>query len=375
LNYIKTKKVMKNLLKIFKRKPWYKRESKRAGKYFSKIYKLRIIRYILAAILVILIAPLLIFLYFKPNVPPKINYGTTFSWKYADELGLDWQDAYIKILDDLGVKNIRLIAYWNDTELRNDQYDFSKIKWQLDEAEKRDLDVILTLGRKVPRYPECFEPWWWLEIEDESVRDAELYDYIETTINELKGYESIKMWQVENEPFWPFGECEHDFEFNTLEKEIALVRKLDDRPVMTQDSGEGGFWYKSYVLGDYLGISMYRKIWYDFWGVFGGDFIYFKYPLAHWTYAVKAGVVQVPHQRIIVTELQAEPWGPGINSELSQYDKDQTMSKNDFYSTLSYAQKAGFSDLYLWGVEWWLWEKEEADNPFFWDTGKALFSQ
>jgi hypothetical protein len=119
---------------------------------------------------------------------------------------------------------------------------------------------------------------------------------------------------------------------------------------------------------------MYRKIWYDFWGAFFGDFVYFKYPLAHWTYKIKADLVGVPHEKIYVTELQAEPWGPGINSSLTREEKDMTMSRHDFINTISYAQKAGFKDLYLWGVEWWLWEKEVADNPFYWDTAKALFN-
>lgn len=365
---------MKKLLKKFQ-KPWYKRESKKAGKYAKRFFHLKLIKISLIIIFVILLAPVVLFVYYRPKPAPKIYYGTTFSWKYASDLGLDWQDAYIKILDDLNVKNMRLSVYWNDTELRNDQFDYSIIKWQLDEAEKRDVNVILAVGRKVPRYPECFEPYWWLDIKDEETRNRELLDFIKTTVTELQVYESIKIWQVENEPFWPFGECEYDFKFSTLRDEVNLVRSLDDRPILTQDSGEGGLWYKSYILGDYLGISMYRKIWYDFWGIFGGDFIYFKYPLAYWTYAVKAGLVKVPYQRIIVTELQGEPWGPGINSELTQEHKDQTMSREDFYATINYAQKAGFKDLYLWGAEWWLWEKEMNNNPFFWDTAKALFRE
>jgi hypothetical protein len=51
------------------------------------------------------------------------------------------------------------------------------------------------------------------------------------------------------------------------------------------------------------------------------------------------------------------------------------MSRTDFYATLSYAQNAGFKRLYLWGAEWWLWEKEKNNNPYFWDTAKALFRE
>ncbi len=153
---------------------------------------------------------------------------------------------------------------------------------------------------------------------------------------------------------------------STVKQEVNVARSVDTRPIIIQDSGEGGLWYKTYSLGDYLGISMYRKIWYDFWGVFFGNFSYFEYPLAHWTYAVKASLLQVPYQKVIVTELQGEPWGPGINSVLTTEQKNNTMSRNDFYATIDYAQKAGFKDLYMWGAEWWLWEKEHNNNPFYW---------
>jgi len=231
----------------------------------------------------------------------------------------------------------------------------------------------MAIGKKVPRYPECFEPFWWENIDDEQVRELELLEYIKNIVNELKIYKNINMWQVENEPFFPFGECT-PIDKKTVEKEINLVRSLDSRPIMIQDSGEGGFWFPSYQMGDYLGISMYRKIWYDFWGVFFGNFIYFKYPLAHWTYKIKADITRVPIKNIIVTELQAEPWGPVINSKLTQEEKDKTMSRTDFLDTINYAQKTGFDKLYFWGVEWWYWEKEMNNNPFYWTAAKALFN-
>ncbi|MCA9397496.1 hypothetical protein KC573_01590, partial [candidate division WWE3 bacterium] len=87
----------------------------------------------------------------------------------------------------------------------------------------------------------------------------------------------------------------------------------------------------------------------------------------------KATLVGVPYEKMLVTELQAEPWGPGINSELSRSEKDNTMSREQFIDTINYAQKSGFQDLYFWGAEWWLFEKEVLDEPFYWDTAKALF--
>jgi hypothetical protein len=353
----------------------YDKEYWKLKYYIKRLFGLRLVRLTIIILGVFFLVPIPIFLLLSPHVQQNINYGVTFSNKYAKDLGLDWRDAYLKSLDDLKVKNLRLVAYWDETEPNADQYDFSNIKWQLDEAEKRNLNIIMAIGQKVPRYPECFSPNWWQNISNENVRDVYLTEYIKRAVIELRGYKSIKIWQVENEPYWPFGTCKFAFKTQTLVKEIDVVKSLDSRPILVQDSGEGGFWASTYKLGNKLGISMYRKIWYDFWGVFFHRFIYFQYPLANWTYKIKAGLVGVPYQNIIVTELQGEPWGPGINSQLTNDEKNKTMSPNDFLETISYAQRAGFKDLYLWGVEWWLWEKEHNNNPFYWDTAKALFNQ
>ncbi len=46
----------------------------------------------------------------------EVNFGTTFSNYYAEELGLDWKETYLAILDDLGVKRLRVVAYWREIE-------------------------------------------------------------------------------------------------------------------------------------------------------------------------------------------------------------------------------------------------------------------
>jgi hypothetical protein len=348
-----------------------KREARRSRRLLKRLFSIRLVKIVLILIVIVVNLPFILFFILKPTPVKEINYGVTFSKKYSEQIGQDWKLTFIKILDDLKVRNVRLVVYWDDVEKIKDTYDYTDIKWQLDEAKKRNVEVILAIGQKVPRYPECFAPAWWKSLSNKAQKDSELYEYIGETVGRLKNYGLIKMWQIENEPFWPFGDCERT-DKDVVENEIKMVRSIDNRPVLMQDSGEGGFWVPTYRMADYLGISMYRKFWYDFWGVLTNHAFYLQYPLAHWTYKIKADLVGVPINKIIVTEVQGEPWGPGINSSLSQEEKDKSMSPSDFIATINYAQKSGFKDLYFWGVEWWLWQKEVQNEPFYWDTAKAL---
>jgi hypothetical protein len=337
------------------------------------IWSYKVTKLLMGLLVLLLISPFIIA--FSLNVRPadKIDYGVTFSAPYATSLGYDWRKMYIDILDDLRVNNFRLVAYWNTIEPEEGKYDFSELEWQVDEARKRDAKVILSIGRKVPRWPECHDPEW-LGKKTLPEQEASTLKLLEALVTHFKGYENIKMWQVENEPYFPFGKCTPPrWEF--INKELELVKRLDpSRPTITQDSGEGGLWKPTYLInGEYLGISMYRRIWYDFWGVFLGHSVFFEYPLSYWSYPLKARIAGIPLERVKVLELQAEPWGDGAVDHLSQDIKDKTMSKDKFLETISYAQKTGINTLYFWGVEWWYWEKYSNDNPFFWEASKAFW--
>jgi len=340
-------------------------------KLLKRFLGFKIVKASFFVVLLSLAIPVVFFLLVKPKPAQNITWGINFSQKYATELGVDWKDAYLKILDDLKPKHARLVVYWDQTEPTAGNYIYTDTLWQLDEAKKRDVNIIMTLGRKVLRYPECHEPNWWLKSTDPSYKEATLLKYVENTVLQLKHYDNIVMWQVENEPMYPFGDCQKQYK-ETVEKEVALVRKLDNRPILIQDSGEGGFWRPLYLMGDYLGISMYRRTWYNFYQDVTGISFYFQYPIAHWAYKVKAVLTAVPVDKIIVTELQGEPWGPAINSKLTEEEKLKTMSPQQFIDTINYAQKSGFDQIYFWGSEWWLWEKEVNNNSFYWDAGKAI---
>ena len=60
------------------------------------------------AIIIGIIALIPAFFYlFKPPQPEVVDYGVVFSQKHVRNLGLDWKETYLALLDDLQVKNMK----------------------------------------------------------------------------------------------------------------------------------------------------------------------------------------------------------------------------------------------------------------------------
>ena len=96
------------MFKIFKKEPSFKEQMKKAEKLIGKLFSLKAVRVILWVILALIILFLTLYFILKPKVQKNINYGVTFSNRYAEQMGLDWKKVYIETLDDLQVKNNRL---------------------------------------------------------------------------------------------------------------------------------------------------------------------------------------------------------------------------------------------------------------------------
>lgn len=300
----------------------------------------------------------------------NISYGITFSQKKSRELGLDWKENYLAILDDLGVKKIRLSAYWDEIEKENNKYNWEDLDWQINEAEKRNVEIILAVGMRLPRWPECHLPPWF-ENKNKEEQNKETLEYIENTIERYKGRESIKVWQVENEPFLShFGECP-DFDKDFLDTEIALVHKLDNRPILITDSGELSLWIPAAKRADIFGTTMYRDTYSEVLKR------YIHYPTEPGFFRFKRNISRffARPEKWLVIELQAEPWGPEPFENLSKEERDKTMSYKKFLDIIEFSRKTGFQEFYLWGAEWWYWEKKVNGEERFWDTARDLFNQ
>lgn len=323
-------------------------------------------------LIIVVVFIVLLFLYLNSPSPSadKLTYGVSFSRFHADELGLDWKETYLAILNDLRVKNFRFSAHWPLTEPEDGKYNFSELDFQIREAQKIGASVILAVGRRLPGWPECHEPDWATNLSKEE-KQKQLLEYIETVVNRYKSYDNIKYWQVENEPYLTFfsketcGLLDQDF----LKEEIALVKKLDPaRLVLITDSGEFGSWFKAYKRGDIFGTSMYLHIWNRIIGPF-------RYPITPAFFRIKYSLSRMifGEKPAVVIELSTEPWllQPIIKTPIQT--QLQRMGIDKFNEMIRFSSETGFDTFYLWGAEWWYWMKLKGHDEF-WLRAKDLMS-
>lgn len=305
----------------------------------------------------------------KPE-PERITYGMSFNTPYARELGLDWRETYDAIIDDLGVRNFRLAAHWPMIEPKPNIYNFEELDYQIKRAEEVGASVVLAVGRRLPRWPECHVPSWVKELSLEEQQAVQLR-YMTQVIERYKSSPAVVVWQVENEPFLEVFAYEHcgELDKDFLDKEVELVRSLDStRQILITDSGNLGTWNGAYSRGDMFGTSVYVHFW-------NPELGQFRTVLPPWAYRVKDNFMSAIHGRkpSLLIELSAEPWLLEPITEVPIETQFTRMNLEKFEDILSYAKETRFETQYLWGAEWWYWLLLQ-DHPEMWNKGKTLFS-
>ncbi|MFT5179571.1 MAG: hypothetical protein ACI9GH_000610 [Candidatus Paceibacteria bacterium] len=331
-----------------------------------------ILKKILYIVVYLLIVIVLLYTYFQMrSTPNNIEYGVSFNTLYARELGLDPYKTYDAILDDLNVKHLRLAAHWNMVEPEDDKYNFKELDYQINKAEEVGADVILGVGRRLPRWPECHIPeWaWGYSWEDQKI---EIEEYIEAVVLRYKDREHIVQFQVENEPFLSVFAEEHcgDLDVDFLDREIELVKELAPlKDILVTDSGNLGTWAKPYRRGDVFGTSVYVYLW-------NPDIGPFKSFLPPSFYRAKTSLMEhlFGKKESILVELSLEPWLLQPVAETSRELQLERMNMVKFNEIIEFAKETKFERQYLWGAEWWYFMKEDGYDDF-WDRAKEVFNE
>jgi len=308
----------------------------------------------------------------------ELRIGVTFSPKQSEYLEQEWKEVYLEILD-MGFDMIRLGAYWSEIEPKEGLYDFRVLDWQIRQAHKKGVPVLLTVGMKSPRWPEYFIPKWvhrktrlsfGKDLAESEYLTEKTLQFMSVVVQRYRRESIIHYWQVENEPLERSGPMKWWINKDFLEQEIELVRELDKRGrpivlnVATYPNGMLRFLHKltspnipiseAAQLCDILAINVYPMVGHKLWKLK----LRFKAGIAsHKEYLTKViDTARSQGKEVWATELQAEPWEPG---ELVHKGKEgpTTAWPEGFMADFDQLSDLGVRTIFLWGAEYWNFRK------------------
>ena len=305
-----------------------------------------------------------------------MKLGVTFSHPHLKYLNLDVNKAFNSLVE-FKFETIRLGCYWNEIEKERGKFNFSQIENLLKKSDQRNLEIILTVGMKAPRWPEYYLPLWLKSCFPEKrggylSKNPKVKKYtlrfIKRAVSFLKKFSSIKTWQVENEPLDPSGPRQSQIDKEFLKEEIKLVRKLDpQRKILINFWGnklsKRNLVSKIIDSTDKIGLDVYFKVP-TLLGYTGPEdnTKYFKTEIRRWK---KAG------KEVILTELQAEPWER--NEIVTKKPNPPSMNPKILRENLEKVKNWGVSTILFWGFEYWYWQKVRGDDRL-WKVVKNLLT-
>ncbi len=311
--------------------------------------------------------------YIAKHEHEPLKLGATFIPSYARYFDLEPQTTLRAIFSDLGVRQIRLVSYWEDIEPVQGKYDFSDLDWEFKMAQEYGANVSLSIGLRQPRWPECHMPGW-----AERLSKPEWYphlkDFMSAVINRYKDNPRLGSYQLENEYFLKvFGHCT-DFDRDRLVDEFNLVRGLDSKHKLIVSMSNNAIGTPvGQPTPDEWAISVYKRVW---------DKTltkrYFEYPIPAWYYAFRAGWTELTRgHNSFIHELQAEAWAPndlGIK-DISISEQNKSLDAARLKDRFEYGKATGMRQIDLWGVEWWYWRKVALHDDSLWNVARDEYTK
>lgn len=305
--------------------------------------------------------------YINQNKSKPIHVGVTFIADYARYYDLDPKQTMRALIDDLNIKQFRLVSYWKISEPEPGKYNFDELDWQFKYAEEANAKVSLALGLRQPRWPECHMPGWAEQLSKEQWQ-IELKEYMEVVIDRYKNSPALESYQLENEFFMDvFGDCP-DHSRDRLIDEYNYVKSLDSKhPVIISRSNNAVGLPIGKPRPDVFGISIYKRVWDK-----NITKRYFEYPFPAWFYGFLAGAGKIATGKdMIIHELQAEPWAPTETKSATLEEQNKSLDPERLRKRFEFGEETGMRDMYLWGAEWWYWRKVKFNDPTFWDVARS----
>ncbi|HUN32627.1 MAG TPA: beta-galactosidase [Trebonia sp.] len=335
--------------------------------------------------------------------------GISFRPLQAQELGLDPKAALSELLH-YPFAVVRLAAYWDRIEPAPGKFDPSWLDWQVDAAERAGKQIIICTGPvKAFGYPEFFVPPHRLPaplpegqlITPETHRpllEAGI-EFLTRIVDRYARRSQVIAWQVEHEAVDPLG-MEHSWRLSAdfAAAEVAAARAADpSRPVLLN-----GFlpvtapvaaaqWWRTRDQGDSLAVAsrLADTVGIDYYprhalATRGRRSVYLDGAasrLGPRRYRKLASRAAAYGQRMMITEIQAEPWEavtvPPSPPGLGMYSclPEQVIDSYNRCVRWSRRNPPGASAYLLWGAEYWLLRERQGDPAYLRAFGRILDSQ
>jgi Beta-galactosidase len=327
-----------------------------------------------------------------------VPLGISFRPLQAKALGLEPEAALGELLG-YPFSVIRLAAYWDRIERAPGEFDPSWLDWQVDAAERAGKQIIICTGPvKAFGYPEFFVPAHLLPeplpegrlVTPESHRpllEAGI-EFLTRIISRYAARSHVIAWQVEHEAVDPLG-VEHSWRLSAAfaAAEVAAARAADPgRPVLlngflpatapvaaaqwwrTRDQGDS--LVAAARLADTVGIDYYPR---HALAARGRRALYLDGTasrLAPRRYQGLARHAAVAGKRVMITEIQAEPWEavtvPPSPSGRGMYSclPEDVIANYNRCVRWSRRSPSGASAYLFWGAEYWLLRARHGDPAY-----------
>lgn len=290
------------------------------------------------------------------------------------------------MLDEFQFDWVRLPFYWDQMTNENGELRIENLKFAIEEAEKRNVKVIIALGAKTPYYPE----YHWPEYIAAQVRFGEVITadhpvakeilaIDKKVVEELSTYDDITYWQVENEPL--IGNVNRlKIDPSLIKAEVELVRSTDpkNRPIILNHAATGFYdqsWKQLLPIlrdGDVFAVNAFFKtkgIDLVTTNIFGRQIHilwpdHLVWPVHSWWFlspnydSIKKATLANGNQ-LWILEMQAEPY---IKKLEEAQDPLLSYSSDDIAAANNFLKSHQIKNIGLWGVHFWQYRQQKGDS-------------
>lgn len=315
----------------------------------------------------------------------KPTYGVSYSFEQAGWYGLDARADFVKLLVEVNPDWVRLPFFWDQMVDSNGDLRIDDLKFAIEEANMRNIKVVIALGAKTPYYPETHFPAeisrqikFGERLTPDHPVAAKLLDVDRKLVEELSKYSNISHWQVENEPLLgdPRGVS---VSVDLVKKEVDVVRVADSarRPIIVNHPAG---WYFDRKWQDLLSILEPGDVYSTnaYFKTKGSHLIatkilgievkipwpeFLTWPVQSWplfsppyeSFKVKAAEKGA---HFWIMEMQAEPY----IRETSDAQKNKfEFDASDIEKGNKFLKSFGVESIGLWGAHFWQFRQKNSD--------------